>query len=30
MGTELKQWNLIEALSFPSGIVVHICRPQHT
>ena len=22
--------NLVEALSFPSGIVVHIYRPQHT
>ncbi len=22
--------NLVEALSFPSGIVVHVYRPQHT
>ena len=25
-----RHMNLIEALSFPSGIVVHIYRPQHT
>jgi dihydrofolate reductase len=27
---ESRHLNLIEALSFPSGIVVHIYRPQHT
>ena len=25
-----RHMNLIEALSFPSGVVVHIYRPQHT
>ena len=25
-----RHMNLIEAVSFPSGIVVHIYRPQHT
>ena len=25
-----RRLNLIEALSFPSGIVVHIYRPQHS
>jgi dihydrofolate reductase len=33
LATELpgsRHLNLVEALSFPSGIVVHVYRPQHT
>jgi hypothetical protein len=26
---EARQLTLVEALPFPSGIVVHVCRPQH-